>query len=192
VSSGLNPIVFALRHPITIMAGVASLAVACVLTLVRIPIDIFPTLDLPVIIISQPYGGMNPADMESQITAYYEGHALYINGLHHVESRTIQGVGVVKLYFHPGTNMAQAMAETVGYVNRASGYLPTGTKPPFIVRFDTSNVPVGYLVVESKTDRPMGELSHLRQPQGRFGPAAHGRQCPHHHLQCRSGPDAVA
>jgi multidrug efflux pump subunit AcrB len=161
MSSGLNPIVFALRHPITVMAGVASLVVACFLVLNRIAIDIFPTLDLPVIIISQPYGGLNPVDMESQVTAYYEGHALYINGLHHVESRTIQGIGVVKLYFHPGTNMAQAMAETVGYVNRASGYLPAGTKPPFIVRFDTSNVPVGYLVVESEGNRQMGELSDL-------------------------------
>src|SRR5262249_37694161 len=108
-SSGLNPIVFALRHPITMMAGVAALAVGCVLALGRMPIDIFPPLDLPVIYIAQPYGGLNPADMESQITAYLEGHAIYINGLHHVESKTIQGMAVVKLYFPPGTNIAQAI-----------------------------------------------------------------------------------
>jgi multidrug efflux pump subunit AcrB len=161
MNSSLNPIVFALRHPVTVMAGVAALAVAAVLALIRMPMDIFPTLDLPVIYIAQPYGGLNPAQIESQITAYYEGHAIYINGIHHVESKTIQGTAVVKLFFHPGTNMAQAMAETVGIVNRAKGYMPPGTLPPFIVRFDVSNVPVGYLVVESEGNRPMGELSDL-------------------------------
>jgi multidrug efflux pump subunit AcrB len=159
--SSLNPIVFALRHPITMMAGVAALVVAAVLALVRMPIDIFPTLDLPVIYIAQPYGGLHPADFESQVTAYLEGHSIYINGLHHVESKTIQGATVVKLFFHPGTNMAQAMAETVGIVDRARGYMPQGTLPPFILRFDVSNVPVGYLVVESSGNRPMGELSDL-------------------------------
>jgi multidrug efflux pump subunit AcrB len=161
MGSGLNPIVFALRHPITMMAGVAALVVACVLALVKMPIDIFPTLDLPVIYIAQPYGGLNPAEMESQITAYHEGHALYINGLHHVESKTIQGMCVIKLFFHPGTNMAQAMAETVGIVDRARGYMPPGTLPPFIIRFDVSNVPVGYVVVDSDGPRTMGELSDL-------------------------------
>src|SRR5262249_29642410 len=159
--SGLNPIVFALRHPITMMSGVAALVVACVLALVRMPIDIFPSLDLPVIYIAQPYGGLNPAEMESQITAYHGGHALYINGLHHVESKTIQGMAIVKLFFHPGTNMAQAMAETVGIVDRARGYMPPGTLPPFIIRFDVSNVPVGYVVVDSDGPRTMGELSDL-------------------------------
>jgi multidrug efflux pump subunit AcrB len=159
--SSFNPIVFALRHPITVMAGVAALVVGSILALGRMPIDIFPTLDLPVIYIAQPYGGLNPANMESQITAYYEGHAIYINGIHHVESKTIQGTALVKLFFHPGTNMGQAMAETVGIVNRARGYMPPGTLPPFILRFDVSNVPVGYLVVDSEGNRPMGELSDL-------------------------------
>ncbi len=161
MSSGLNPIVFAMRHPITVMAGVSALIVGSVLALSRMAVDIFPTLDLPVIYISQPYGGLHPSDVETQITAYFEGHMLYINGMHHVESKTIQGMCVVKVFFHPGTNMAAAMAETVGYVNRARGYMPPGTLPPFIVRFDVSNVPVGYLVVESDGNRSMGELSDL-------------------------------
>jgi multidrug efflux pump subunit AcrB len=161
MSSGLNPIVFAMRRPVTMMAGVAALVVGCVLAVQRMAIDIFPTLDLPVIYIAQPYGGLNAEQMESQITAYHEGHALYINGLHHVESKTIQGTAIVKLYFHPGTNMGQAMAETVGIVNRALGYMPRGTLPPFILRFDTSNVPVGFLVVEGGPNRTMGELSDM-------------------------------
>src|SRR5260370_885607 len=82
---------------------------------------------------------------------------IYSNGLHHGESKTVQGMSVVTLCFHPGTNMARAMAEPVGYVNRARGYQPQGTLPPFIVRFDVSNVPIGYLVAETDGKRPLGE-----------------------------------
>jgi hypothetical protein len=125
--SSFNPIAFALRRPITIMAGVAALAVACCLSLWRMPIDVFPALDLPVICVAQPYGGLSPSDVESQVVTYLEGHTLDVNGLHHVESRTVQGTSVIKLYFHPGTNVALATAETVAYVNRAR--VPQGTLP---------------------------------------------------------------
>src|SRR4051812_42123256 len=111
MNSSLNPIVFALRHPITVMAAVAALAVTSTLAARRMAVDVFPKLDLPVIYIAQPYGGMDPAQMESQLTAFYEGHSIYIAGIHHVESKTIQGMGIVKLFFHPGTDMAQAIAE---------------------------------------------------------------------------------
>jgi multidrug efflux pump subunit AcrB len=161
MSSSFNPIVFAMRRPVTVLAAVAALAVGSILAVNRMAIDIFPALDLPVIYIAQPYGGMNPAQMESQITSTLEGHSIYISGIHHVESKNIQGMAVVKLFFHPGTNMAQAFAETVGYVNRAKGYQPTGTVPPFIIRFDTGSVPVGYLVLESDNPRTMGELQDL-------------------------------
>ena len=112
MNTSLNPIVFALRHPITVMAAVAALAVSSLLAAQRMSVDTFPKLDLPLIYIAQPYGGMDPAQMESQLISYYEGHSLYISGVHHVESKTIQGMGIVKLYFHPGTDMGQAMAET--------------------------------------------------------------------------------
>ena len=107
--------------------------------------------------VAQPYGGMDPAQMEGLITNYYEYHFLYINGIHHVESRNVQGTALMKLTFHPGTDMAQAMAETVGYVNRSRAFMPPGTVPPFIMRFDTGSVPVGYLVLRSKT-KSIGEI----------------------------------
>jgi multidrug efflux pump subunit AcrB len=68
-----------------------------------------------------------------------------------VESKSIQGVGLIKLQFHPGTNMAQAVAETVSYVDRARAFMPTGTLPPFVMRFDGGSVPVGDLVFSSTT-----------------------------------------
>ena len=70
---------------------------------------------------------MDAAQMEGLLTNYYEYHFLYINNIHHVESRNVQGVALMKLFFHPGTDMAQAMAETVGYVNRSRAFMPPGT-----------------------------------------------------------------
>src|SRR5262245_4133114 len=123
----MNPIVFALRHPITVMVGVIAIVGASALAWSRARKDIFPDLNLPVIYVAQPYGGMDPAQMEGLITNYYEYHFLYITGIHHVESRNIQSVAVMKLYFHPGTDMAQAMAETINYVNRSRAFMPPGT-----------------------------------------------------------------
>src|SRR6201988_4315805 len=143
----MNPIVFALRRPITIMVFMVALAGLGALAFFRMKIDIFPSLNLPVIYVAQPYGGLDPAQMEGLITYYYEYHFLYIGGIHHVESRNVQGVALMKLFFHPGTNMAQAMAETVQYVNRARAFMPPGTVGPFCMRFDTGSVPAGSLAL---------------------------------------------
>src|SRR5688572_2298372 len=122
--------------------------------------DIFPDLGVPTLYVAQPYGGMDPAQMEGFITNYYEYHFLYINGIEHVESKNIQGVALIKLQFHPGTNMAAAMAETVSYVNRARAFMPTGTIGPFVMRFDAGSVPVGNLVFSS--DDPNVQLKDLQ------------------------------
>ena len=122
----MNPIVFAMRRPLTVMVLVVAVALGSVLAVTRMSIDIFPNLNLPVIYVAQPYGGMDPAQMEGLLTNYYEYHFLYITGIHHVESRNIQGMALMKLFFHPGTNMAQAMAETIGYVTRSRGLHAAG------------------------------------------------------------------
>ncbi len=153
----MNPIIFALRHPYTVMVGVVALVLGSALALMRMRIDIFPSLNLPVIYVAQPYGGLDPAQMEGLITNYYEYHFLYVSGIHHVESKNVQGVALMKLFFHPETNMAQAMAETVQYVNRSRAFMPPGTVGPFCLRFDTGSVPVGYLVLSSKI-KSIGEI----------------------------------
>ena len=153
----MNPIVFAMRRPLTVMVAVVAVALGSGLALLRMPIDIFPNLNLPVVYVAQPFGGMDPAQMEGLLTNYYEYHFLYIGGIHHVESKNIQGMALMKLYFHPGTNMAQAMAETIGYVTRSRAFMPPGTVSPFITRFDAGSVPVGYLVLSSET-KSIGEI----------------------------------
>jgi len=153
----MNPILFALRHPVTVMVGVTALALGSILAVGRMQKDIFPSLNIPVIYVAQPYGGMDPAQMEGLLTYYYEYHFLYISGIHHVESKSVQSTALMKLTFHPGTNMAQAMAETIQYVNRARAFMPPGTVPPFVMRFDTGSVPVGYLVLASAT-KTIGQI----------------------------------
>src|SRR5439155_12373905 len=153
----MNPIVFELRHPITIMVAMIGIVVGSALAVTRMKIDIFPQLNLPVIYVCQPYSGMDPAQMEGLLTNYYDYHFLYINGIHHVESKNIQGVALMKLSFHPGTDMAQAMAETIGYVTRSRAFMPPGTVSPFVMRFDVGSIPVGYLVLRSET-KSIGEI----------------------------------
>src|SRR5476651_1720077 len=109
----MNPIVFALRHPIAVMVMMVGIVAGSALAFTRMKVDIFPQLNLPVIYVAQPYGGMDPAQMEGQLTYYYEYHFLYISGIHHVESKSIQGAALMKLVFHNGANMSQDMAETV-------------------------------------------------------------------------------
>jgi len=153
----VNLVRLALRRPVTIVIAVVSMLLAATLAIVRMPRDIFPTLGIPTIYVAQPYGGMDPAQMEGFLTYYYEYHFLYITGIEHVESKSIQGAAIIKLQFYPGTDMSQAMSEVVSYVNRARAFMPPGTVPPFVTRFDAGNVPVGDLVFSSTT-RTVGEL----------------------------------
>ncbi|MGI8741262.1 MAG: efflux RND transporter permease subunit [Bryobacteraceae bacterium] len=147
----------ALSRPVTVVAALIAVALCAVLALKRMPVDIFPQVGDPAIYVAQPYGGMDPAQMEGYLTYYYEYHFLYITGIDHVESKSIQGAALMKLVFHEGTNMAQAMAETIGYVNRARAFMPPGTVPPFVTRFDAGSVAVGLLVFSSAT-HTQGEL----------------------------------
>jgi multidrug efflux pump subunit AcrB len=144
----------------TVIVAVLTVAMGAILALSRMKIDILPNLDLPVIYVAQPYGGMSPAQMEGYLVNYYEYHFLYITGIEHVESKCIQGTGLVKLVFHPGTDMSQALAQTISYVERARAFMPPGTVSPFVVRFDAGTVPVGYLVFSSES-RNLGEIQDL-------------------------------
>src|SRR5213595_2762928 len=114
----------ALSRPITVIVAILAVAILSVLAVKRMPVDIFPQLGDPAIYVAQPYGGMDPAQMEGYLTYYYEYHFLYITGIEHVESKNIQGIALMKLVFHPDTDMSQAMGEVVGYVNRARAFMP--------------------------------------------------------------------
>ena len=153
----MNLVQPAMRRPLTVVVLIIAVVLGAGLALQRMARDIFPPLGIPTIYVAQPYGGMDPAQMEGYLTYYYEYHFLYITGIEHVESKSIQGASIIKLQFHPGTDMSQAMSETVAQVNRARAFMPPGTVPPFIMRFDAGSVPVGNLVFSSET-RTVGQL----------------------------------
>lgn len=147
----------ALRRPIMILVLAVSIALGSAFAVSRSRIDIFPDMNASVIYVAQPYGGMSPQQMEGYISYYYEYHFLYINGIENVEAKSIQGASLLRLSFHHGTNMSDALAETISYVNRARAFMPQGTVAPFVVRYDAGTLPVGYLVFTSPT-KTLGEI----------------------------------
>ncbi len=139
------------------MVGIFGIIFFSILSIRTIPVDIFPDLDLPTIYVVQPYGGMAPDQMDGFITTRYQDHFLYVSGIRDVEVKTIQGMSLIKLQFYPGTDMAQAAAEVANNISRAKAYMPEGTVPPQVIRFDASSVPVGQLVFSSST-RSLNEI----------------------------------
>jgi hypothetical protein len=111
--------------------------------LTRIRATSSPNLDVPVIYIAQPYAGMDAAQMEGFLTYRYEIQFLYVSGIEHIESKSVPGLALIKLQFYPGTDMANAMAETINQIQRAQRFMPKGSVPPFVIRFDAGSVPVG-------------------------------------------------
>jgi multidrug efflux pump subunit AcrB len=150
----------AMMRPVTIMVAVLSIAVMSVVAVMRMKVDIFPDLNVPMISVVQPYGGMDPAQMEGFLVTAYEQHFFYISGVDHVSSKSIQSCAIMNIYFQPGVDMADAMAQVVAQVERSRAYMPPGTVTPFILRFDVGNVPVGFLVFSSPT-RTLGEIQDL-------------------------------
>lgn len=150
----------ALRRPITVVVAMIALLLASTLALTRMPHDIFPTLSVPVIYVVQPYGGMAPTDMEGQLIGFYEYNFLYLNGIERIESTSIQGMGFVKLHFHEGTDVGEAMAQVTAMSERSLANMPVGTRPPFIIRFDTGTLPIAQLVFSSET-RSESEVQDL-------------------------------
>lgn len=166
----MNFLQLSLRRPLTVVVLAIAAVLGGTLALQRMSRDIFPPLGVPTIYVAQPFGGMDPAQMEGYLTYRYEYHFLYIAGISHVESKSIQGASIMKLQFHPDTDMSQALSEVIAYVNRSRAFMPAGTPAPFVTRFDAGSVAVGYLVFS--TDNPNRTLGEMQdQALNRVRPA---------------------
>src|SRR5438045_9738009 len=99
----------ALHRPVTVVIALIAVALLSLMAIQRMPVDIFPQVGDPAIYVAQPYGGMDPAQMEGSLTYYYEYHFLYITGIDHVESKSIQGDALMKVVFHNVTDIASPM-----------------------------------------------------------------------------------
>ena len=157
----MNPIVFAMRRPVTTLMLVVALISGGIMGLNKMRVDIFPPLNVPKIYVYLDYVGMSPDQMEGFIVNELELYFQYVDGIQDIKTRNIQQVALCELSFFPGTDMGQAMAQVVAMSDRAMSWMPKGTLPPMIMRMDAGSVPVGYLVFESdKTSiGAMGDLA---------------------------------
>lgn len=160
----MNLIGGSLKRPISVLVAVISIALVAVMALRSMRQDVFPDLNIPAIYVIQGYGGMAPDQMEGYLTSVYELFFLYVPGIEHVESQSIQNVSLIKIYFQPDTDMAEAMAMVVAMCNRATSLMPNGTLNPFVLRFDAGTLPVGQLVLSSATETvdKIQDLAYVR------------------------------
>jgi len=141
----------ALKRPVTVIILVLGMLIFSLISIPKMPVDIFPNLNLPTIYVIESYGGMSAQQMEGFFATRLQDQFLYVNGVKDIESKNIQGLTMIKLGFYEGTDMAEATAQVALQVNRAMKFFPPGALPPQVVRFDASSLPVGQLVFSSKS-----------------------------------------
>ena len=133
---------FSIRNPYFIVVVCLLLTVIGVTSLARMPIDLFPTINLPEVVVATFYSGMPPEDIETDITDPLERFFTLASGIDHMESRSLLGVSIIKVYFQPGTNADADVTELSNLAMADLKRLPPGTLPPVVLKFDASSLPV--------------------------------------------------
>src|ERR1700675_2407545 len=133
---------FALAYPYFIIMLCLVVAVVGVTTVVRMPVDLFPQIDIPVVVVATFYSGMPPEQIEADITDTFERFFTLGSNINHIESRSMTGVSLIKIYFQPGTDPTAAVSGISNLAMANLRRLPPGTLPPVVVSFDASNLPV--------------------------------------------------
>src|SRR5512136_1124160 len=133
---------FAVRNPYFIFVVCLIIAVVGVTSLVRMPVDMFPAMNIPVVVVATFYSGMPPEQIETDITSRFERFFTLGSGIEHIESRSLPGVSVIKVYFQPGTNPDSAVTTISNLAMAQLRKLPPGTLPPVVLKFDASSLPV--------------------------------------------------
>jgi multidrug efflux pump subunit AcrB len=142
----------ALRRPYTVAVMALLILVLGALSASRMIIDIFPVIDIPVVAVAWNYPGLSPEDMERRVVLISErAYSTTVNGISRIESQSIPGIGLLKIYFQPGTEIGAAISQIASVSNTLLRIAPPGMQPPVIVQFNASNVPVAQLTAWSKT-----------------------------------------
>ena len=156
-------VALALRRPYTFVVMAIVIIVLFFVTLVRTPVDIFPDIDIPVVSVVWFYTGMSPQDMADRIVANSErGITTTVNDIEHMESQSVYGLGIIKVFFRPGTNVQGAIAQITAICQTTVRGLPPGTTPPLIISYSASTTPIIQLGLSSKT-LPEQDLFDLGQ-----------------------------
>jgi len=153
---------FAIRYPYLIIVVCLMVCVVGVTTLVRMPVDLFPSINIPVVVVATFYSGMPPEQIENDITGQFERMFTLAGGIDHMESRSLTGVSLIKVYFQPGSNPDSDVTSIANLSMATLRYLPTGTLPPVVMKFDASSLPVCLVTLKGK-DLSEAELRDLGQ-----------------------------
>jgi multidrug efflux pump subunit AcrB len=142
----------ALRRPYTFVVMALLIAIGGVFSIRKTPTDIFPSIDIPVVSVIWNYGGLQPEEMEKRIVNNFERFlTTIVSDIDHMESQTLTGIAVIKVYLHPGANVAQAIAQTTAIAQTAVRSMPPGAVPPLIMQYSATSVPIMQLAFESDT-----------------------------------------
>src|SRR5258707_7747843 len=142
----------ALRRPYTIAVSCFLIMLLGVLSVTRMTVDIFPVINIPVVIVVWNYPGLSAQDMERRVVLISErGYSTTVNGISRIESQSISGIGLLKVYFQPGTDIGAAIAQISSVSSTILRIAPPGITPPSVIQFSATNVPVAQLTVSSKT-----------------------------------------
>ena len=140
----------ALKRPYTFVVMSMLIVILGVATILRMPTDIFPDIDIPVISVVWNYTGLPPEEMEKRIVTNYErGLTTTVNDIEHVESQSLSGISVIKIFFQPGARIEAATAQVTAISQTVLRQMPPGTTPPFIIRYSASNVPILQMALQS-------------------------------------------
>jgi multidrug efflux pump subunit AcrB len=141
---------FSIRNPYFIIVVCLIVAVVGITSLVRMPVDLFPTINIPEVVVATFYSGMPPEEIETEITGRFERFFTLGSGIEHMESRSLPGVSIIKVYFQPGTNSDSDVNEISNLAMADLRRLPPGTLPPIVEKFDASSLPVCLITLKGK------------------------------------------
>ena len=141
---------FAIKYPFFVLMLCLAIVVVGVTTVARMPVDLFPPIDIPVVVVATFYGGMPPQQVEANITDTFERFFTLGSNIDHIESRSLTGVSLIKVYFEPGTDADAAASEIANLAMADLRRLPQGTLPPVVLKFDASSLPVCLVTLKGK------------------------------------------
>jgi multidrug efflux pump subunit AcrB len=141
---------FAIRYPYLIIVFCLVIGVVGTSSLVRMPVDLFPPINIPVVVVATFYSGLPPEDIENDITGTYERFFTLASGIDHIQSRSLPGVSLIKVFFHPGTDADSDVTAITNLAMANLRRLPPGTLPPVVLKFDASSLPVCLITVRGR------------------------------------------
>ena len=175
---------FSIRYPYLIIVTCLIICVVGVTSVLRMPVDLFPPIKIPVVVVATFYSGMPPEQIENDITGQFERMFTLASGVAHIESRSLTGVSLIKVYFQPGSNPDSDVTSIANLAMASLRYLPQGTLPPIVMKFDASSLPVCLVTIKGQglseaRLRDLGQFTIRNQMAGIAGasvpPAFGGR-----------------